>query len=81
MERYKDGDVVNNQQKSGTLHYKNCFKIRVDYKNYKETLGVIREVYGGAIETDARLKPDEYWLHTNADKVTLKDSILIELIE
>ena len=59
--------------------YSNCFKIKV-YSHTRD-LKVLGNVYGGVIETDARLRPDEYWYHTDIDRKTLEDSGLIKVLD
>ncbi len=59
--------------------YKNRFKIRT--KNSKKDLDNFGSLYDGIFKEDAYLRSDEYWFHTNIDEKTIRDSILVELVD
>lgn len=56
----------------------NKFKVKINNLNNIHRIG---ELYGGYLEEDARLLEKEYWYYTNADKETIRQSVLLELIE
>ena len=59
--------------------YANHFKIKA-YNHTGDLKGLVN-AYGGVIETDARLWPNEYWYHTDIDRKTLEDSGLIKVLD
>lgn len=62
-------------------NYANRFKVRIEDTRFKEIVERIGSIYGGMFEADASLLSDEYWYYTNVNKETLKNSILVELVE
>lgn len=60
--------------------YKNKFKVKFNCHDQYSIIQFLT-IHGGMLRADPKLKVDEYWCETNADKETLKQSILIKLID